>query len=451
MAKDWPGITNKKAFCAWLTHEQTGKWPAEKSIESGAFSLRLPVAKYDEQSGVVTGWAALSSADNKPLIDYHDELLLVSELEKAAHGLMLDGGAGKAGEMHETRVGDVVESMVLSKEKVAALLGIESKDVKQEGWAVSMKIRDEGARERVRSGERPELSIYGLAKKIPVGERDGRVVKALVDLSVDEISLVDQGASGNKDASPKIVIAKRREQSPAGKPGLAARFLSQVRKLFGKENTMNLDEILAKLTEEERAFLLAELERMKATPAAPEANAPAPAVAEPAIKAEEEMTEEEQAKVMKSLPEPLRKQLEAANTTKEEVAKLRKEIDERNEREEVAKFRAKATDLPFLAGKSTEEIAKALRAAFRAMKPKEYETIEKLLSDANEAVKGSPLFQDEGGPGHEAEATAKGQIESIAKRLRESDAKLSRAESITKALDENKELHQRYVREMREG
>jgi len=137
MAKSWPGITNKEAFCAWLTHEQTGSWPAEKNLNSEAFSLSLPIAKYDAQRGIVTGWAALSSVNEEPLIDFHDELSLVEELEKAAHGLMIAGGEGKAGEMHADRVGDVVESMVLTKEKAVALgLG----DVTTEGWAVSMKL-----------------------------------------------------------------------------------------------------------------------------------------------------------------------------------------------------------------------------------------------------------------------------------------------------------------------
>ena len=193
MAKDWPGITDKAAFCAWLSHQESGKWPAEKS----AFSLRLPIAKFDDQSGIVTGWAALSSANGQPLVDYHDELSMVSELEKTAHRLMMTGGVNKAGEMHNTRVGDIVESMVLSKEKVSALFGLPLDDIKTEGWAVSMKLRDPAAIARVKSGERSEMSIHGMARKIPVGERDGVVVKALVDLDVDEISIVDRGASGN--------------------------------------------------------------------------------------------------------------------------------------------------------------------------------------------------------------------------------------------------------------
>jgi multidrug efflux pump subunit AcrB len=327
--------------------------------------------------------------------------------------------------------------MVLSKEKVAALLSIPLDTIKTEGWAVSMKLRDPGAIARVKGGSRSEMSIHGTARKIPVGERNGAVVKALVDLTVDEISIVDQGASGNEDAHPKIVIAKRHEPKPDGK-GLGARFMSQVKKLFGKVDPMNLDEILAKLTEEERAVILASIEAAKKQAQPVDAPKPPPAPA----------PVEDEEKVMKSLPESVRKRLEEAQAAKEEVAKIRKELDERTEREEVTKFKAKAAKLPFLAGKSTEEIAKTLRAAAKSLPAAEYETIEKMLENANEAVKGSPLFRDAGARGVESEMTAQGKIEAIAKTLRESDPKLTQEQAVSKALSENKDLNAQRVAEL---
>lgn len=446
MPKELPGITNKATFSAWLAGQQSTAQRAE------AFSIRLPIAKYDAEKGIVTGWAALSSADDKPLIDFHDDLLLVSELEKACHGLVLDGGAGKAGEMHAGRVGDIVEAMVMSKEKAAALgLG----DIKTEGWIVSLKLHDAGAIGRVKSGDRGELSIHGLGKRIPVGDRDGKVVNALVDLSVDEISIVDHGASGNADALPRIVLAKRRESSElqAGK-GLGARFIEQIRKIFGKESTMDLDAILAKLSEQERAIVLAAIEA---------AAKKAPAAAAPAAPAEPEMAEAQKAAIVKALPEEVRKLIEAGEKARvDEIAKakeaaakseaalaeVRKQVAEMQDREEIAKFVDKAKALPFLAGKSTEEIAKLLRAASKGLKAEEYTAIEKLLETANEAIKASPLFVDAGNRGNGAETTAKGQIEAIAKKLREADKDLTPELAISKALEENPELYKTYKAEL---
>jgi hypothetical protein len=454
MAKNWPGITDKAAFCAWLSHQQTGKWPAEKS----KFSIKLPVAKFDDQTSTITGWAALSSANGEPVIDFHNDLILVSELEKTAEQLMLEGGAGKAGEMHARRVGDVVESLVLSKEKAQALgLG----DVGTEGWIVSIKLRDPGARERVKNGQRSELSVHGWCKKIRVGERDGEDIHALMDLTVDEISVVDQGASGNADALPKIVLAKRRDSdsSSASEDRIVTRVVSAVRKLFGKENIMTLEDILAKLPEEERAVVLAAFEQAAApaapaapvVPAAPVAPA-APVVPMAAQNEPAEPTEDEMQKALAGLPEPIRKRLEtaekAAAEKDTETTELRKRLDDMEERQEVAKFMSKAAELPYLAGQSTAEIAKLLRAASKSMKPEEYKAIEKMLADANTAVEGSPLFKEQGGRGNDAEKTAKGQIEAIAAKMRESDPKLSRAQAVSKALHENPELYGTYKTEM---
>lgn len=460
MAKDWPGITNKEAFCAWLTHRQTGKWPSEKSSSSESFSLNLPVVKYDESSGQITGWAALSSNDGEPIIDFHDELIMINELEKAAHDLMLTGGAGKAGEMHERRVGDIVESMVVSKEKMEAL-GYKPSGKATEGWAVTLKLRDDMTKSRVKSGELQELSIHGMSHKIPVGERDGRIVKALIGLSVDEISAVDKGASGDENVSPKIVIAKRHDETGLSEveKSTIGRLVDQIKKFIGADGASDgqgrvesmppeLDQILAKLPEEEKAVVLAAIEAAKAPapqpaqPAVPAVPAETPMV----VKAEDEkMTEEEEQKVMKSLPEAVRKKIEAAQAeqkkTAEEVSKLRKELDDKNEREEVAKFKAKADKLQYLAGKSTSEIAKTLRAASKSLDPKEYEAIEKMLKNANEAVQGSHLFMDAGNLGHDSETTATGKLESIAKRLCESDKNLTEQQALTKAYNENPELY----------
>ena len=457
MAKDWPGITNKEAFCAWLTHGQTGKWPSEKSRES--FSLSLPVIKYNEDSGEVTGWAALASNNGEPIIDYHDELIMISELEKAAHDLMLTGGAGKAGEMHGKRVGDIVESMVVSKEKMEAL-GYKPAGAATEGWAVTLKLRDEGAKARVKSGELKEMSIHGMSRKIPVGERSGRIIKALIDLGVDEISVVDNGASGNEKVSPKIVLAKRRDEEELTQSEVStlSRLVDQIKKFIGADGAdqpservekmpPELDQILAKLPEEERAVILAAMEAAKTPPPTPVQPTMPTDVAPVVVKAEEKMTDEEEEKVMKSLPEAVRKRIEAdreeQRKTKEEVAKLRKDIDDRNEREEIAKFRAKADNLQYLAGQSSEEIAKVLRAASKALDKKEYEAFEKMLRNANEVAKGSPLFSDSGNPGHDAEHTANGKLEAIAKRLRESDKELTPQQAFTKAAKENPELYQK--------
>jgi hypothetical protein len=448
MAKDWPGVTNKEAFCAWLTHKQTGKWPAEKS----SFSLSLPVAKYDESTGKVTGWAALARHGGQPIIDHHGELILIEELEKAAHNLVLDGGAGKAGEMHDRRVGDIVESMIITKERMQAL-GYEPAGDHTEGWAVTMQLKDETAKARVKSGELQEMSIYGAAQKIPVGERNGQIVKALFDLGVDEISVVDKGASGNDKVSPKIVIAKRREKDDDER-SIAAKLVEQFKKFLGQsdgaetgkaENMLTLDEVLANIPEEYRAVVLAAIEAAKKEVSTPQPPAvPAQPVSMQADgEGEDEKKKEEE--LMKSLPEEVRKRLQ---TTSEEVAKLKKDLADKVEREEVAKFRSKAAELNYLAGQSTEEIAKTLRAANKALTEKEYAAIEKLLKNANEVVKGSDLFKDAGAAGNDTDMSdPEAKILAIAKKLQEADPSLSESQAVSKAIQQNRDLYDKRNKE----
>ena len=106
--------------------------------------------------------------------------------------------------------------------------------------------------------------------------------------------------------------------------------------------------------------------------------------------------------------------------------------------------------LQFLAGKSQDEIAKTLRAADESLSKEEFGTIEKLLSNANEVVKGSTLFTDEGVAGGDAANSAEAQLEAIGKNLKTADPKLSKAQANAKAVKENPELYKKYTQESRE-
>ncbi len=405
-------------------------------LQTERVSLRLPIAKFNDQTGEVTGWSALTSdQDGDPVIDWHNEYAPIDELRKAAHDMMLVGGRGRAGEMHDKRVGDVVESMVVDKAKAKAL-GFGDGTV--EGWAVTLKILDADARERVKSGERPELSIQGSAIKKRVGElEDGTPVRALSKLRVDEISIVDAGASGNEKVSPRIVIAKRRDRDAAKlEPGL----IRKIKQFFAKqqEPTMpTLEEILAKMPEEDQAVVLAAIEAAKATPAPAPAPPPVPA---PAVPTPEEMT-----KALEGLPEPVRKalkaKLEAGDDADDEREKLAKRVAKLEAEREFEGFVAKAKELPHLGGKSTEQIAKLLQSAATTMSNEDYEGVVKLLKSAEEAVSKSTLLRDAGSPFPADEDSPDGKLEAVAKQLQEKDPELTPQAAIVKAAEMHPELY----------
>lgn len=381
------------------------------------FNLRLPISKLDSDKGTVTGWAALSTVNDQLIIDHHNEVVPIEELNAAAQALVRDGGEGKAGNMHAFRAGDIVESMVFDKEKAQALgLG----DGSVEGWAVTMKINDPATIEQVKSGALKEMSIHGLAKKAVVGERDGQVIKALSGMQIDEVSVVDEGASGDDKSAPKIVIAKRKT------------VFSKLKEYFQKQEQakMTLEEILAKMPEEDRNVILAALESLKAPVAAPVA----PVAVEPVVNADPAPV----------APAPVEKEEEP----KDEMAKAKKDhpvlfqkLKDLEEKEEKREFIAKARALNCIPGMSTEDRAEMLRAVSKGCDKATFEKIEKSLNAAAVVAKNSELFKVVGSTA-DGDSSAEGELKSIAK---------SKEISISEAAKQNPELYERYRAEMKEG
>ena len=102
----------------------------EKSRRKRAFKL----VKSDDDKRLVFGWASVAVRVTGEVVeDYQDDVIEIGMLEKAAYEYALDFGT--AGEMHERGgVGRLVESVVFTKEKAAAL-GI-PEGCLPEGWWV---------------------------------------------------------------------------------------------------------------------------------------------------------------------------------------------------------------------------------------------------------------------------------------------------------------------------
>ena len=268
---------------------------------------------------------------------------------------------------------------------------------------------------------------------------------------INEISLVDKGASGTAGIKPAIVIAKRKEDKMSDKPKDSTNPITRVLKsLFGKEavSTMTLDEVLAGLDEQKRAVVLAALEQA-AKAMHPEEPAP-----EPEQKPEEEPQEKGKPMMKRDdLPEDIRKQLADGEKAGKEVAELKKRLDEMADEKELSGFIEKAKEMPYLAGKSTVEIGKALRSIQKSLPEKEAATVMDVLQRSNDAVKTSQILADLGVPGGQAFAddSAYGQAMKMAKGLVEKSAtQLSSAEAMVKVFEQNPDLHARYRDEMRE-
>lgn len=127
-------------------------------------SVGFDVYKAKEDEQLVSGWAnvALDKDGNAPL-DWQDDVISPSTLEKAAIQFMLDYRG--SGEMHKgNSKGTVVESIVLTKEKQAAL-GI-PEGIVPEGWFITVKVHDPEVFAKVKDGTYRMFSIQGTAKRV---------------------------------------------------------------------------------------------------------------------------------------------------------------------------------------------------------------------------------------------------------------------------------------------
>jgi len=272
---------------------------------------------------------------------------------------------------------------------------------------------------------------------------------------IDEISLVDKGASGNARVKPAIVIAKRRadpmtkEQIEAVVKVLKAMGY-KVEKAEAKKDapTMTIDEVLGSLTPDQKAVVLAALQAAaaKELSAPPKKDEPAPK--EPDATGDEPKKEPPMLK-RADLPEDVRKALDEGEAAKKESAELKKRLDGMVDKQEAADFLAKASDLKYLAGASTVEISKALRAAKNSLDEKEYATVVKLLESANEAVRTSKLLRAPGTAGGDdagGDATAK--MDGIAKKLVADGKAKDYKQALSKAMRENPEIYSEYKAEL---
>jgi len=129
---------------------------AEKAIHKSFEETKF--LKVDDEQRIVYGWASVVTEDGEPVIDTQGDIISTAEMEKMANDFMEDVRMAKA--MHDgDGIGEVIHSLPLTAE-LAKALGIES-DL--EGWIIGMKIHDDDAWSKIKSGEYAGFSIGGKA------------------------------------------------------------------------------------------------------------------------------------------------------------------------------------------------------------------------------------------------------------------------------------------------
>ena len=140
--------------------------PIAKS--NNAISGRFKITKSDDDKRLAFGWANVSiNVAGEQLIDYHEDMIDIDELEQAAYKFVEFYREG--GEMHERgECAVLVESIVFTKEKQEAL-GIPEGTV-PEGWWIGFHVTDDDVWEKVKDGTYPMFSIEGTAIRETIEE-----------------------------------------------------------------------------------------------------------------------------------------------------------------------------------------------------------------------------------------------------------------------------------------
>ena len=135
------------------------------SVYLDDFRLNVSIEKASDQ-GLVSGWANVAvNADGTIPLDWQGDVIRPEVLEKAAIDFMLN--YRESGEMHRgPSIGTVVESIVFTKDKQAAL-GI-PEGVVPEGWFITVKIEDADVFEKVKSGKYRMFSIQGHGNRVQI-------------------------------------------------------------------------------------------------------------------------------------------------------------------------------------------------------------------------------------------------------------------------------------------
>lgn len=144
-------------------HKNTeGNW-VKKSEE---WQREFEIKKVDQDQQLVFGWLSIAQdAQGNTIVDADNDIIEPADLEKAAYTHVLK--FRKAGENHESLIGDLVESMVFTKEKQQAL-GIPD-GILPCGWWVGYFI-EKNAFAKVKSQEYNSFSIGGRGRREVVEE-----------------------------------------------------------------------------------------------------------------------------------------------------------------------------------------------------------------------------------------------------------------------------------------
>ena len=152
---------------------QVGKADDELEVVwEGEFSKR------DDERRQAFGWASVVQVNGEPVVDLQGDWITPDELERAAYHYVRKSRVGgsqhaRAEDGGPLRAGDLIESVVYTDEKYAALA--KSMDLPAEtfadaprAWWVGFQYDDEATWDDIKTGRKTGFSVHGRGKRTPV-------------------------------------------------------------------------------------------------------------------------------------------------------------------------------------------------------------------------------------------------------------------------------------------
>ena len=125
--------------------------------------LKGKILKLNDEKQIIYGWANVNTQDGTLVIDSQGDRISDEELTKAAHDFMEDSRKGGFMHLPGIQTGNVVESVVLTKNLQDALgIVCKDKDGRQiTGWFIGYHVINKKLWEHVKAGDFREFSIGG--------------------------------------------------------------------------------------------------------------------------------------------------------------------------------------------------------------------------------------------------------------------------------------------------
>lgn len=134
--------------------------------EDSVIEGTVDIVKSDDAARMVFGWAKIAVAkDGTVHVDSEDDVVDPDDLAKAAYDFVLDFRDASTDHDGGPSVGNLVESVMFTKDKIAKM-GLPEGSV-PEAWWVGFKL-DSATYKGVKSGKYKMFSIEGSAVREPV-------------------------------------------------------------------------------------------------------------------------------------------------------------------------------------------------------------------------------------------------------------------------------------------